>query len=363
MDKILLGTSKGLVVIDKINNKWNVSDVQFIGFPVSMLFTDHLSGKWWVALDHKHWGPKIHCSDDEGKNWYESNVPNFNGYENSENQQIILKKIWVMEGAGKDYPGCYWLGTEPGGLFYTENDGKTFQLVESLWNHPSRSDESQWFGAGRDYPFIHSIVVDPRDSNKIKVAVSCAGVFASDDMGKSWEVRNNGLNAGYLPNPDAEVGHDPHMMLACSANPDVIWQQNHCGIYKTTDQGQHWVNKSGVNGFPYYGFALAVDENNPKEAWVIPAKSDEVRVAAGLKMVVCYTKDGGDSWREITDGLPSYPAFGIVLRQSFDKAGDLMAFGTNNGNLFISENKGNNWLRLSGDLPTINCIKIIQVLS
>ena len=355
--KILVGTSKGIVIVEKKHGLWAISETQFLGMPVSMLFVDKIAGRWWVALDHKHWGPKLHYTENDGGKWNEVGVPVYKESD-SDKKPVRLKRIWTMENAGAGRPGCLWLGTEPGGLFYSDNNGKTFQLNEGLWNHPSRMDKSQWFGAGRDHPFVHSIVVDPRDADNVFVAVSCAGVFGSSDNGKSWSVRNNGLEATYLPNPNVDVGHDPHLMLACKANPDVMWQQNHCGIFRSIDQGKLWKKVSGANGFPHYGFALAVEDENPEEAWVIPAQSDEVRVAVDLRMSVCHTNDGGSRWKRLESGLPSSNVFGIVLRHAFAKEGPLLVFGTNNGNLFLSEDKGEGWTRVSGDLAPVNYVKI-----
>ena len=258
-----------------------------------------------------------------------------------------------MQHAG-DRPGGLWVGTEPGGLFYSDDQGKNFHLVESLWNHPSRLDPGQWFGAGKDYPFIHSIVLDPRDSDHVYVGVSCAGVFETRDGGKIWHAKNNGLVAAYLPNPKAEVGHDPHRILLCPAHPDILWQQNHCGVFRTTDGGEQWEEVSGKDGFPKYGFALAIDEEDPEVAWVIPAHSDEQRIPVSLKLTVCVTKDAGRNWSSIRNGLPAGHAFDLVLRHSLVKKGDALAFGTNNGNLYLSEDRGSSWLAISQNLPMVN---------
>ena len=356
--KILVGTSKGIVIVEKQGGGWGITDIQFLGMPVSMLHVDKATGRWWAALDHKHWGPKLHFTDDGGSSWYEAGVPVYPEVEYQGGRPAKLKKIWVMENAGAGRPGCLWMGTEPGGLFYSDDNGETFHLNQGLWNHPSRANENQWFGAGRDHPFIHSVVVDPRAADTLFVAVSCAGVFGSNDHGKSWFARNTGLEATYLPNPDVEVGHDPHLLLACRQNPDVMWQQNHCGIFRTIDQGVNWKKMSGANGYPHYGFALAIEAENPDEAWVIPAQSDEIRVAVDLQMSVCHTTDGGNNWTRQQAGLPASNAFGIVLRHALAKEGSLLVFGTNNGNLFLSENRGENWQRISGDLAPVSYIKI-----
>ncbi len=355
--KLLVGTSKGLVVYKNINNNWKVAGVHFEGLPVSLVYLDERTRTWWVALSHRHWGEKLHCSENEGATWLEVNVPGFNNYFYQPGKPATLKKIWTMQHAGADRPGGLWVGTEPGGLFYSDNRGKAFQLVEPLWNHPSRLDPSQWFGAGKDYPFIHSIVVDPRDSDHLYVGVSCAGVFETRDGGKRWEAKNKGLVAAYLPNPNAEVGHDPHSIRLCPAYPDILWQQNHCGIFRTTDGGDFWEDISGKGGFPKYGFALAIDEEDPDVAWVIPAQSDEKRIPANLELTVCVTKDAGKSWSYIHQGLPADHVFDLVLRHSLVKKGDALAFGTNNGNLYLSDDRGGSWRAISQNLPTVNYLE------
>jgi photosystem II stability/assembly factor-like uncharacterized protein len=225
-----------------------------------------------------------------------------------------------------------------------------------LWNHPSRLNDAQWFGAGKDFPFIHSIAVDPRSSQTIYIGVSCAGVFKTTDGGRSWQAKNTGLVAAYLPNPRADVGHDPHRMILCAAQPDVIWQQNHCGIFRSGNGGENWIDVSGKNGFPFYGFALAIDDLDPDKAWVIPAQSDEVRLPNDLKLTVCRTTDGGKSWDSKNNGLPESNSFDLVLRHAFAKKGSTLAFGTNNGNVFVSDDLGENWKAITSHLATINSL-------
>ncbi len=355
-DRLLLGTSKGLMVYRRTPSGWISDPPQFLGFPVSVAWIDDRDGTWWVALAHRHWGQKLHRSRDGGRSWEQVPVPRYpDGAMLDSGKPALLKKIWVMEHGGEDRPGMLFLGTEPGGLFRSEDGGDSWHLVESLWNHPSRRD--QWFGAGRDYPFIHSIVRDPRDSDHFYIAVSCAGVFETRDGGNSWEVRNQGLIATYLPNPEAEVGHDPHMVIACRSNPDVLWQQNHCGIFRSVDGGLNWKNITGANGFPDYGFALAVDHGDPQRAWVIPAVSDEMRIAVDQALCVCRTDDGGQSWKALRQGLPQRDCYDIVFRHSFDIAGNRLAFGTTTGNLYLSEDFGEHWIAINHNLPRIDYVR------
>ncbi len=356
-DVILVGTAKGLAVFRRTAAGWQIDQVHFLGMPVSLAYPDPRNRTWWVGLAHRHWGQKLHFSRDEGRSWQSVPTPRYPADALLKpGKPAALKKIWCMAGSGEDKPHGLWLGTEPGGLFRSYDYGQSFELVEGLWNHPSRQDENQWFGAGRDHPFIHSIVVDPRDSQHVYIAVSCAGVFATRDGGLSWEARNQGLIAAYLPNPQAEVGHDPHLLLACRANPDVLWQQNHCGIFRSTDGGGQWHNVAAKDGLPDYGFALAIDHHNPERAWVIPAVSDEVRVAHNLALAVCRTEDGGRSWQQLRQGLPQHNCFDIAFRHSFDIDNERLAFGTTAGNLFLSEDYGDSWQCLSNYLARVDVV-------
>jgi photosystem II stability/assembly factor-like uncharacterized protein len=164
------------------------------------------------------------------------------------------------------------------------------------------------------------------------------------------------LIAGYLPNPKPEIGHDPHRMLLCTAQPDVMWQQNHCGIFRTEDGGAKWKEVSGQSGFPKYGFALAIDEVDPKQAWVIPAQSDERRIPVDLRLVVCHTLNAGASWNSISDGLPNFYAFDLVLRHAFVRAKNTLAFGTNNGNLYLLFPNNQRWKAVTSSLASINAL-------
>ena len=367
MDKILLvGTSKGLVILKKENlfqprsqdGGWKIAGIQFRGLPITTVYVDERSNTWWLGVAHRHWGHKLQRSDDEGKTWTEIKTPKYPDFARlSSGKPATLKKIWTIQHAGIDQPNGIWVGTEPGGLFYSSNNGDHFELVENLWNHPSRKNENQWFGAGRDHPFIHSIVVDPRNSDHVYIAVSCAGVFETTDGGKHWQSKNNGLIAAYLPNPKVEIGHDPHCVIACKSAPDVLWQQNHCGVFKSLDGGDNWLNVTDKNGVAAYGFALAVDHKNPERAWTIPAVSDLERIAPDLSLCVCKTEDGGQTWIPQRNGLPQENTFDIVFRHSFDNANNLMAFGTNNGNLYLSEDFGDSWKVISNNLARIESLR------
>ncbi|MEM9672888.1 MAG: glycosyl hydrolase [Bacteroidota bacterium] len=360
MQTILVGTTKGLLVYQMADQlRPTLPRVHFTGFSVNMVYVDERYHRWWVGVSHRHWGQKLHYSDDRGANWQEVPPPSFEGALMPDGSRAKLRQIWCMQQGGYDQSDVLWLGTDPGGLFRSNDGGETFTLVDSLWNHPSRQKPGQWFGAGSNYPFIHSIVVDPEDSDHIYIAVSCAGVFESIDGGSSWHPRNKGLVAAFLPNPNVEVGHDPHRLLISPSKPNVLWQQNHCGVYYSDNGGKDWKDVSVVGGIPYYGFALAVDEADPSKAWVIPVESDEQRVAPDLQLNVYETVNFGKSWHTRSEGLPQEAVFDIVLRQAFVKRGNLMVFGTTNGNLYYSDQERIYWNQLSAHLTKVNVVVII----
>lgn len=355
---LLVGTGKGLVIYKKNKKGWHFHQDYFIGMPVSLTYIDERSNTWWVCLAHRHWGQKLHRSTDEGKSWQAVATPKYPlGTKVKNGKPATLRYVWSLAHAGLDRPGELYLGTEPGGLFHSKDGGNSFQLMESLWEHPSRKDE--WFGAGRDYPYIHSIVVDPRDSRHFYVAISVAGVFETRDSGQTWEVRNQGLKAEFLPDPYAKIGHDPHRMFACCVNPDVIWQQNHCGIFRSTDAALTWQEVTDKKGLADYGFALAIDHQNPDRAWVIPAESDDNRVAVNRALCVCRTEDGGQSWQALREGLPQEHAYDIVLRHGLSIRENHLAFGTTFGNLYVSADYGNSWDCLNHNLARVNSVSLV----
>lgn len=367
---LLLATRKGLVLARRTSDGWTVDDTaHFAGTPVEYCSRDPRDGTLWASLDHGHWGVKLHRSKDGGANWEEVAAPKYPEGEQFRDpwsgkvDAAVLTNIWVIGFGGTDQPGRIYLGTNPGGLFQSDDGGDTFQLVRSLWDHPSRLGEEGgkpgWYGGGRDTPGIHSIVVDPRDSTRVFVGVSCGGVFETTDDGASWVPRNKGLPASFLPNSDPETGQDPHHVVQCASHPDALWQQNHLGIFKSTDAGRTWADVSHEKdqGPARFGFPIAVDPDDPARAWVVPARSDGQRNAIGGCLQVCETTDGGTTWHSRTDGLPRSGAYDLVYRHAFDLTvhGDQrwLAFGSTTGNVFVSEDGGGRWTCVSHHLPPV----------
>lgn len=332
---LLVGTRKGLVRFDGDR----VVGVDFAGVPVQR--AARCDGALFAALDHGHWGQKLHRSDDEGATWAEQSVAYPSGTGAS------VESIWEL--ADGRVPGRVWLGTNPGGLFRSDDGGATWTLNQALWDHPSRPS---WFGGGRDTAGIHTVLVDPRDPDHIYVGISCAGVFETRDGGATWHPRSQGLRADFLPDPAAEIGQDPHRVVF-SSDPDVLWQQNHCGIWKSTDGAATWVEVSARPA--HFGFGIVAD--GPDTAWVVPAISDEERRAVDARMRVCRTEDGGATWQELTRGLPQEHCFDLVYRHALARRGDTLVMGSTTGNLWISHDRGESWRALTHHLAPIYSVE------
>lgn len=363
-DQLLLGTRKGLLTYERQGSEWRFCRESFRAQTVNYAMVDPRTGTRWAALDHGHWGTKLHRSTDGGESWQEIALPTYpdgavvNGRDDQGNtvkKPAALSYVWLIHPGGTDQPGRLYLGTEPGGLFQTDDGGETWQLVESLWNRPER--EEWWMGGGRDYPGLCSICVDPRDSNHVIVGISVGGVYATHDGGKTWEPRNTGLSVNFLPEKYPEFGHDPHFIAMHPANPDVLWQQNHCGIFRTEDGGRQWHDISQPNGPAYFGFPIALDANDPNTAWVVPAVDAEYRIAVEQALCVCRSEDGGRTWQALRTGLPQTEAFDVVFRHALDIDGNTLVFGTTTGNLYISDDRGDTWRALAHNLPPVYSVR------
>lgn len=357
--RILVGTRKGLFVLDKkAEGRWAIGDIHFLGDPVSMALADARDGSLHAALNLGHFGVKMRRSRDGGKSWDEAAVPVYPPQPDDAKEQTpwSLVQIWALEGGGADRPGVLWAGTNPGGLFVSRDGGDSWALVRSLWDKPERA---KWFGGGYDSPGIHSICVDPRRSDSLSVAVSCGGVWHSDDAGASWEIRASGMYADYMPEElrgDPNI-QDPHRMVRCAAQPDALWVQHHCGIFRSTDDARSW---QPIRAQPSsFGFAVAVHPHDAQTAWFAPAVKDALRVPVDARFVVTRTRDGGASFETLSAGLPQGPAYDLVYRHGLDvdATGTCLAMGSTTGSLWVSENGGERWQQLSANLPPIYCVR------
>jgi hypothetical protein len=209
-----------------------------------------------------------------------------------------------------------------------------------------------------DNPGIHSVVIDPDDANHLMVALSCAGVFETSDGGKSWDTRNEGMEAGFLPDPEDDrlVGYDPHLVVRAPSDGNVLWQQNHCGRYVSRDCARSWQPASNVDEGPWFGFSIAVSPTRADTAWVVPARSDENRIALEDGLCLYRTEDFGKSWQRKAKGLP-VEAYDLCLRHALDIQGETLVFGSTTGNLFVTPDGGESFHVISNHLPPIYSVE------
>ena len=363
-NRLLIGTRKGLLIFERTTNGWRRTSESFVGVRVSYAMCDPRNGRLYACQDHGHWGVKLSSSQDAGQTWQELGVPKYPADEEIKpGKPAVLKYLWVLVPGAADQPGRLYAGTAPGAMFISDDHGSTWQRVDSLWKHPTHTSET-WFGGGLEEVGIHSILLDPRNPRQLRVGISCAGMYIGEPVNGDWEWRpsNRGLKAEFLPNPDAEVGHDPHFVAQCAAEPEKLWQQNHCGVFRSIDGGTTWQAVSQKGSLPHFGFAVAVDPASGETAWVLPADSDEVRVAVDRALCVSRTDDGGKTWQSFRQGLPQTDCYDFAFRHAFDlnstgPAERELAFGTVGGSLYLSADRGESWQTIANHLPPILSVR------
>src|ERR671923_3039945 len=338
---ILAGTRKGLFVIrgDDGRRTWEVGEQLLPGWEVFHAIRH--DGTLYAAANHGVYGATVQRSSDDGKTWERGE-----GLGLPEDGELTLEKSWHVEPGPSD---TLWLGAAPGVLFRSDDKGENWQLVQSLLDEPTRE---RWQpGAGG--MCTHSIQFDPGNEQTMYVGISAAGVFRSEDGGETWTPANQGTAADFLPDPDPAVGQCVHKVLLHPAQPDRLWQQNHCGVYRSDDRGESWERLEG-NGLPSgFGFPLALDPADPDAAYVVPEEGAENRVTPNGRLGVYRTRDGGASWELLTNGLPQ-SAWQAVKREgmSFDRLDPVGIYlGTQGGSLFVSPDGGGEWLGGGGHPP------------
>jgi hypothetical protein len=357
-DRLYVGTRKGLFLFERDGRgEWKIERTAFVGDPVTYVFPDERDGTIYAALNLGHFGAKLHRSFDSGESFHEVQAPAYpKAEEGAEGEAPAVKQLWCLEAGGADRPGVLWAGTIPGGLFRSEDRGESWRLNDPLWNEPERA---KWFGGGYDHPGIHSVIVAPGDSRRVIVGVSCGGVWITEDEGGSWRARTRGMHAEYVP-PEAREDpaiQDPHRMVMCAGATNVLWVQHHNGVFRSSDGGESW--QSIASKPSSFGFAAAIHPRDPKTSWLAPLLKDECRVPVDGKVVVARTRDGGESFEVLREGLPQEQAYDVVYRHGMDvdETGDRLALGSTTGSLWLSEDQGDSFRTLSTQLPPIYSVR------
>jgi photosystem II stability/assembly factor-like uncharacterized protein len=306
----------------------------------------------WAGTSSMFWGTVLRSSDDFGETWTNPETYNVKFPEGSE---ASLQQIWQIAPGAPNDPDTLYCGVMPAALFESKDAGATWSLVEGLYDHPHRQKWTPGFGG----LCLHSILPDPSHSGRIFVAISTGGVYRTDDGGETWRTSHTGVRAQFLPDKYPEFGQCVHKIVRHPARPERIFLQNHWGLYRTDDAGDSW--KDIANGVPSdFGFAMEVDPHDPETVYIVPLDSDEFRCSAEGALRVYRTRNGGESWEPLTNGLPQEKAYETVLRDAL--VADPLSptglyFGTRSGKIYGSSDAGENWHLIKGDMPPVVCVK------
>jgi hypothetical protein len=370
---LLLGTRKGAFQLksDAERSSWTLSEPWFLGSVVHHVVLDPRDKETVLAAARTgHLGPTIFRSEDKGRTWKESRKPPaFDPAPEGLAERTVNHTFWLTPGHENE-PGSWYAGTSPQGLFKSTTGGRTWKPVNGFNQH---ADLDRWTGGAQDGtpdgPKLHSILVDPRDAKHLYVALSSGGVFESTDGGKAWAPLNAGCDADFLPGPPPEFGQDPHCVVLAPSNPDRLWQQNHCGIYRMDREEGRWHRVGGTLPAEVgdIGFPLIVSPFDPDTVWVFPMDGTDVwpRTAPGGAPAVWRTTDGGGRWERLDRGFPGSQAWWTVKRQCLaqdmhDPLG--LYLGTTSGEVWGSINHGRSWKCLARHLPHIYSVEVAGVV-
>ena len=334
--------------------RWDMGGPYFPGSAVYAMAYDAREGRrrLWAGPNSMHWGGVLRSSDDFGRTWTNPEEANVKFPEGSE---TALKQIWQIVPGRASEPGVLYCGVEPAAIFVSNDAGETWRINDGLWNHPHRP---MWQPGGGGL-CLHTILLDPADPGRIRIAISTGGMYVTEDGGATWRASNSGVRAVFLPDKYPEFGQCVHKVVQSKQKPARMFLQNHWGLYRSDDRGETWTDIA--NGVPSdFGFPVGLHPADADTAWIVPLESDEFRCTPEGKLRVYRTRDAGASWQAMTRGLPQEDAYETVLRDAL--AVDTLRpagvyFGTRNGKVFGSSDEGESWTELADGLPPVISVK------
>ena len=380
--RVLVGTRKGAFILtsDGKRQRWDVSGPHFGGWEIYHMKGSPVDPNRIYASQSNSWfGQIIQRSNDGGKTWeqpgtkpgeptttpegmpkgesnkfvYEGNPGTHMWYDGTPHPWEF-KRVWHLEPSLTD-PDVVYAGVEDAAIFKTTDGAKNWQELPGL-----RGAQGPKWQPGAGGMCLHTILLDPKDPQRIFIAISAAGAFRTDDGGKSWKPINRGLKSQYIPSPEAEVGHCVHRIAMHKSRPNTLFMQKHWDVMRSDDAGDNWREVSG-NLPTDFGFPIDVHAHEPETIYVVPIKSDSEHYPPEGKLRVYRSRTGGNEWEALTNGLPQKDCYVNVLRDamavdSLDKCG--IYFGTTGGQVYASPDGGDSWAPIARDLPAVVSVEV-----
>ena len=384
--RVLVGTRKGAFILTAEGKRqnWEISGPFFSGWEIYHVKGSPVNPDRIFASQTSGWfGQIIQRSDDGGKTWdtpggeklpkpgeFPAGVSNKFTYDTSAETGKPLtkhqwydgtqhpwefKRVWHLEPSLTD-PDTVYAGVEDAAIFHSTDGAHSWHELAGLRGHGTGP---KWQpGAGG--MGLHTILLDPKNSNRIYIAISAAGAFRTDDSGQTWKPINKGLRSPYLPDSDAEVGHCVHRMALHPSRPDVLFMQKHWDVMRSDNAGDSWREVSG-NLPTDFGFVIDVHAHEPETIYVVPIKSDGEHFVHEGKLRVYRSRTGGNDWEALSKGLPQKDCYVDVLREAmavdrFDPCG--VYFGTTGGQVYVSADGGDSWNAIVRDLPAVLSVEV-----
>ena len=391
--RVLVGTKKGAFILtsDGKRKDWKVGGPLFGGWPIY-----HMKGsgvdpnRIYVSQASDWFGQIIQRSDDGGQTWHQpglapgESTTTPEGSPKGESNKFVydtsdktgkpltthqwydgtqhpweFKRVWHLE-PSLDDPNTVYAGVEDAAIFKTMDGGKTWKELSGLRGHASGP---QW-APGAGGMCLHTILINPKNPKQVYIAISSAGVFRTDDEGKTWKPINQGLKSEYIPDPTAEVGHCVHRIAMHLSKPNTLFMQKHWDVMRSDDAGESWKEVSG-NLPTDFGFPIEVHAHEPETIYVVPIKNDSEHYPPEGKLRVYRSRNGGNKWEALTKGLPQKDCYVNILRDamavdSLDSCG--VYFGTTGGQVYVSADSGDNWATIVRDLPSVLSVEVQTLL-
>jgi photosystem II stability/assembly factor-like uncharacterized protein len=355
-----------------------MSDILFKSWNVMHMQLDKRDNRLHAAVSHNVYGPVTQYSDDFGATWTQAKQvpvisrPSASGrppstveeaFRSEGGESVVtpekMIKVWNITPGRSEEPNVLYAGAQPASLFVSKDRGETWQINDGFFDHPHRGN----FFPGNGGFCLHTIMLDPSNLNRMYVAISTGGCYRTDDGGQTWSPQNKNVRADFHPDKFPEYGQCVHKMAIHPSNPNILYQQNHCGVYRSDNAGEDWID-IGEGKLPSrFGFPIAVHPTDPKTIYVVLEESDEFRMSVDGKFSVWRSRDAGENWQRMSEGLPERAHLDILREamatDTFEDAG--IYLGSNTGQLFYSRNSGDSWELLADFLPPIQSVEAAVV--